>query len=62
MDVHRLIEAVRKRPTLWDKQHPENRSRAALSKLWHEVANEINVNEGKCDDEHKRKLVTHDFD
>ncbi|XP_013110034.2 uncharacterized protein LOC106088871 [Stomoxys calcitrans] len=45
MDVQRLIDEVRVRPGLWDMQHPDNKSRTIIPKLWQEVADALKVDD-----------------
>ena len=42
----KLIEAVRKRPILYDKTHPSYHNRDEIRMLWQEVAGEVG-GEGK---------------
>ncbi|KAJ4449076.1 hypothetical protein ANN_00471, partial [Periplaneta americana] len=43
MDVEKLIALVFERPTIWNKAHPDHQNRFVISKLWQEVAGEMNL-------------------
>lgn len=43
MDVEKLIALVFERPTIWNQAHPDHQNRFVISKLWQEVAGEMNL-------------------
>ena len=46
MDVDKLIVAVFKRPTIWDKRTKQYANRNLVDKAWKEISEEVGI-EGK---------------
>ena len=43
LEVDKLIELVRERPSLYDPSHAKNRDRNFVRQVWGEIASELQV-------------------
>lgn len=47
MDEARLIAEIHQRPALWDMLHQDFKTREITQKLWKDVADSLNVDDGE---------------
>lgn len=58
-DPERLIEEVKKRPGIWDYEHPDYRVRSMRYQLWNEVVVQLMQSNMKLSKSELRELGTY---